>query len=68
MSIIKVVELIGISDKGWEEAARIAVKGASQTIKNITGVEIVSNTASVKDGELTEFKACVKVAFLLTDR
>jgi len=68
MSVAKVIELIGDSDKGWEDAVRNVVRDASKTIKNITGVEVVSTTASVKDGEITSYKACVRVAFGLTDR
>jgi len=68
MSVAKVIELIGVSDNGWEDAVRNAVKDASKTIDNITGVEVISTTANVKDGELTKYKASVKVVFGLTDR
>jgi len=68
MSVAKVIELIGVSDNGWEDAVRNAVRDASKTIDNITGVEVISTTANVKDGELTEYKASVKVVFGLTDR
>ena len=68
MSIAKVIELIGASDKSWDDAARNAVKDASKTIKNITGVEVISKTASVKDGEIVSYNTCVKIAFGLTDR
>lgn len=68
MSSAKIIELIGSSDNGWEDAVRNAVRDAAKTINNITGVEVVSATASVKDGELTKYKACIKVAFGLTDR
>jgi len=68
MSVAKVIELIGVSDNGWEDAVRNAVRDASKTIDNITGVEVISTTANVKDGELTKYKASVKVVFDLTDR
>ena len=54
MSVAKVIELIGVSDNGWEDAVRNAVKDAAKTIDNITGVEVISTTANVKDGELTQ--------------
>ena len=68
MSVAKVIELIGASDKSWEDAARNAVRDASKTIRNITGVEVISTTASVKDGEIINYHTCVKIAFGLTDR
>ena len=68
MTVVKVVDLIGVSDKSWEDAVSKAVKDASKTIDNITGVEVISATANVRDGELTEYKATVKVAFGVLDR
>lgn len=68
MSIAKVIEIIGVSEKGWEDAVQNGVKDASKTIDNITGVEVVSVTANVKNGDLREYKATLKVVFGLTDR
>ena len=60
---VKVVELVGESKSGWQEAVQNAVKDASKTIRNITGVEVLNNTANVKDGNIVEYKANVKIAF-----
>ena len=62
-SVAKVIELVGSSEKGWSEAADTAVMTASKSIKNITGVEVVSMTAHVEDGNIVTFKSTVKVAF-----
>ncbi|MFN2543221.1 MAG: dodecin family protein [Actinomycetota bacterium] len=65
-AIIKVLELVGSSPNSFSEAVRNAVKRASQTIRNIRGVEVVSSTADVGDnGELTLYKVNVKIAFVL---
>ncbi|MFO7942079.1 MAG: dodecin family protein [Bacillota bacterium] len=37
VSVVKVVELIGVSTISWEDAAKQAVEHASKTIKNTTG-------------------------------
>ena len=67
LNVAKVIELVGSSDEGWSEAADVAVKQASQSIKNITGVEVVSMTAQVDDGAIKTYKATVKVAFGVED-
>jgi len=67
MEIIKIVELIGNSKKDWEDAAQNAVKEASKTIEGITGVEVLSQTAKVKDGKIVEYRTTVKVAFKVKD-
>ncbi|MGH9460960.1 MAG: dodecin family protein [Vicinamibacteria bacterium] len=63
MPVIKVIEVLGVSDKSWEDAAIQALKGATSTVRNITGIDIVSQTAKVKDGKISEYHATCKVAF-----
>jgi dodecin len=63
MSVIKIIEVLGVSDKSWKDAAMEALKGATSSVRNITGVEIISQTAKVKDGKISEFHATCKVAF-----
>lgn len=61
--VAKIIELVGSSEKSWSDAADVAVQTASKSIKNITGVEVVSMTGQVKDGRIVNFKSTVKVAF-----
>ena len=60
---IKVVEVIGISKKSFDDAVAQAVKKASQSIKGITGVEIIRHSAKVEGGKIVQYKAKVKLAF-----
>ena len=64
-SVAKVVELIGSSPNSWEEAAANAVEAASRTIRNITGVDVKRCTAKVQDNRIVEYRADVKVAFIV---
>jgi flavin-binding protein dodecin len=61
--IIKVIELVGSSEKSFSDAVKTAVSQASQTIRGINGVDVVSTQASVSDGEISEYRATVKIAF-----
>ena len=63
MAVIKVIEVLGTSEKSWEEAAEKALKGANKSVRNITGLDIVSQTAKVKDGKIAEYHTTCKVAF-----
>lgn len=60
---VKVMELVGESQDNWKDAVQTAVRQASRTCENITGVEVSNLTANVDDGRLTEFKANVKIAY-----
>jgi flavin-binding protein dodecin len=63
--IAKVIEIIGSSDKGWEDAAQVAVDEARKTLHGIHGIEIMDMTATVdaNTGKITQYRAGVKVAF-----
>ncbi len=65
MAVVKVVELIGSSPKSWSEAAQNAVAEAAKTIKNIKGIHVKRCTAKVKDNKIVEYRANVKVAFVV---
>ena len=52
-TVAKVIELVGESQIGWEDAVHNAVEEASKTI-GITGVEVVNLTASLDNGEIEE--------------
>lgn len=68
MTVVKVIELVGVSPDSWDAAVKNAVKDAAKTLDNITGVELIHSTAKVEDGHITEYRATVKVAFALRDR
>ncbi|MGF7184986.1 hypothetical protein GGQ84_001071 [Desulfitispora alkaliphila] len=59
----KVIELVGESRDNWNDAVQSAVREASQTVSNISGVEIYNLTANVDNGNIVEYKANVKVVY-----
>jgi len=63
MPVAKVIELVGNSERGWEDAVSNAVAEASKTLENISGVEVLNMTATVNAGEIVDYKVDVKVSF-----
>ncbi|MDX1371564.1 MAG: dodecin family protein [Nitrososphaeraceae archaeon] len=63
--IAKITEIIGSSDKGWEEAVQVALDEASKTIRGITGLEVIDKTATVDPvtGKITSYKTNIKLVF-----
>lgn len=62
-NVVKVIELVASSRQDWFDAVRSAVREASRTIDHITGVEVYNLTANVREGDVVEWKANVKIAF-----
>ena len=64
--VVKVMELVGSSPQSFSDAVRNAVKEAAKTIRGIQGVDVMSSNATVgENGELTNYKVHVKIAFLV---
>ncbi len=68
MTVVRVMELVGESKRDWNEAIAHAVKEASAAVPNVTGVEVVNFTASVMNGQIVDYKANVKVAYVEDSR
>ena len=62
-SVYKVIELVGSSDKSWEEAARNAVDEAAKTLKNLRIAEIKELDMKVEDGRVVGYRARVSLSF-----
>jgi flavin-binding protein dodecin len=63
--VVKVIELVGSSPSSFSDAVRNAVATASQTIRQIIGVDVLSSNATVENGEISLYKVQVKIAFLI---
>jgi len=65
MSAIKVVEIVGVSDRSWHDAVDNALTEAVKTVRGITGIDVVHTTAKVKNDKIVEYHADVKFAFVV---
>lgn len=60
---VKVIEIIGISSKSFDDAINQALAKASKSVKGITGFEVIKHMASVEDGKIKQYKVNLKLAF-----
>jgi flavin-binding protein dodecin len=63
--VVRVIEVVGVSEKSWSDAAQQAVSRVSKTVRHITGVDVLHSTATVKDGRIAEYHVNLKVAFIV---
>ena len=62
-NIAKVITVIGNSPDGFAEAAQVAVTEASQTLRGITGADVLSMSCEVEGDRITTFRTTVNIAF-----
>ena len=63
MAVLKVIEVLANSDESWEDAAKNALSQASKSVKNIRSVYINEQSATVKNGEIDNYRVNVKITF-----
>jgi flavin-binding protein dodecin len=61
--VAKVVTIIGSSPESFAKAADVAVQEASKTLRGISGAHVVSMSAEVTDGKISEYRTTVDIAF-----
>jgi flavin-binding protein dodecin len=62
-STYKVIELIGTSNKSWEEAAKIAVERAAEHLRELRVAEVVEQDIVIADGKVEAYRTKIKVSF-----
>ena len=67
MVVVKVIELVGSSDKSWQDAVDSAIKRSAKTIRNIQGVDVLGWTGKIEGEKITEYRANVRVSFLVEE-
>jgi dodecin len=65
--VVKIIEVVGVSAKGFEDAVTSGVERASKTVEHITGVDVIGQTAKVENGKVTEYHVNMKLAFVVRD-
>jgi len=62
-STYKIIELVGTSDKSWEEAATTAVETAGESLKDLRIAEVTKLDMTIENGKVVAYRARVNVSF-----
>jgi len=62
---IKIIEIMGVSTSGFDDALERAVAKAAESVKAITSLEIIRQTATIRDGRLARYEVTAKLSFVV---
>ena len=62
-STYKIIELVGSSEKSWEEAAENAVKTASKSLKDLRIAEVIKLDMKIENGKVAAYRARINLSF-----
>ena len=65
MSVAKVIEITAGSPKSFEDAVKIGVQRANDTLDEVTGAWVSEMKIVCKKGKVEEYRVTMRVTFLL---
>ena len=64
-NVYKVIELVGSSETGIEDAVQNAITRASATVREIRWFEVMETRGHVEDGRVAHYQVTLKIGFTL---
>ncbi len=65
MAVARVTKITASSSKSFQDAVKDGLKRASQSLRGITGLEVVSHKAKVEKGKIVEYRITMDITFVL---
>ena len=62
-SVYRVTEVIGVSSKSWEDAARLAVETAAKTVRDLRIAEVIRQDVTIEDGKVASYRVRLGLSF-----
>lgn len=63
--VYKVVEIVGSSSKGTDDAIQNAIARASKTLKNLDWFEVLETRGHLTNGKIAHYQVTLKIGFRL---
>ena len=62
-SVYRIVDVVGVSEKSWEDAGRRAIETAATSLRDLRVAEVTQMDMKVEDGKVTAFHTRVALSF-----
>ncbi len=63
--VYKTIEVTGSSTDSIQDAVRVAVAKAGETVRNLEWFEVTETRGHIEDGQVAHFQVTVKIGFKL---
>jgi dodecin len=64
----KTIELVGVSDISYDDAANQAIARASDTLEGLRWYKVTDLRGLIRDGEVAEYQVTLQLGFRLRDQ
>ena len=66
-SVYKVIEIVGSSDKSWDDAAKVAVERAAATLEDLRIAEVTAQDVKIENGKVVAYRTKLSLSFKFRD-
>ena len=66
-TVARVTEISAVSPNGFEDAIKVGVERAGQTLRNITSAWVKEQRVEITDGAIVNYQVNLMVTFVLDD-
>jgi dodecin len=62
-SVYRVIDVVGVSEQSWEDAARSAVETAAGSLRDLRVAEVTRLDVTIEDGKVSSYRARLNLSF-----
>ncbi len=66
-TVARITEINATSTTGFEDAVKVGVDRASQTLRNITSAWVKDQRVEISDGQIVNYQVNMLITFVLED-
>lgn len=66
-NVYRIIEIVGSSSSGTDDAIRNAVARAGRTLNNLDWFQVVDTRGHIENGQIAHFQVTVKIGFTLEE-
>jgi dodecin len=66
--MVKVIEVLALSEKSWEDAVKTALEEAKRSVRNIRSIYVKEFEAKIENDKIVGFGINAKISFELEEK
>ncbi len=64
-AVYKMIEVVGMSEKSWDDAAKVAIATVDKSVRDIRVAEVLKMDMRLEDNRIVSYRTKLKVSFKL---
>ena len=62
-SVYKIIEIVGTSEKSWEDAAKNALETAGKSLEDLRVAEVIKQDVTLENGKVSQYRVRLNISF-----